>query len=167
MCPAHVHIRPRFCPECRSTADPFGDHQVGCGGNGDRISRHNAICDVLFRAAQSAALSTTWNHGRPAALDIHVISSLQQQTVGEAAFTSGHALQVGVQRKLASHLSACRSAGVNFIPIVTEVLGGLAEDTISMRIWGGHWSESRPPKLHHLHQAALSSCGRLPVAGEC
>ena len=49
----------------------------------------------------------------------------------EAASTPGHALQVGVQRKLASHLSACRSAGVDFIPVVAETLGGLAEDTIS------------------------------------
>ncbi len=39
---------------CR--ADEFGDH-VGCGGNGDRITHHNAIRDVLFSAAQSAALS--------------------------------------------------------------------------------------------------------------
>ncbi len=31
-------------------------HQVGCGGNSDRISRHNAIRDVVFNAAQSAAL---------------------------------------------------------------------------------------------------------------
>ena len=30
--------------------------QVGCGGNSDRISRHNVIRDVVFNAAQSAAL---------------------------------------------------------------------------------------------------------------
>ena len=23
------------CPVCNSLVDPFGDHQVGCGGNGD------------------------------------------------------------------------------------------------------------------------------------
>ena len=40
-------------------ADRFGDHQVGCGGNGDRIARHNAIRDVLFSAAQYAALAPT------------------------------------------------------------------------------------------------------------
>ena len=34
----------------------MGDNQVGCGGNGDRISRNNYIRDVLFSAAQSAAL---------------------------------------------------------------------------------------------------------------
>ena len=90
----------------------------------------NLVPDSLSRTAD--ILLPTWNHGRPAALDIHVISSLQQQTVGEATFTPGHALQVGVQRKLASHLSACRSVGMDFIPIVTEVLGGQAEDTISI-----------------------------------
>ena len=115
------------------------------------ISRHNAIRDVLFSAARSAALAPTreapslvpdshsrpadillptWSRGCPAALDVHVISPLQQLTLHEAASTPGHALQVGVRRKLTSHLSACRSAGVDFIPVVVETLGGLAEDTI-------------------------------------
>ena len=117
------------------------------------MTRHNAIRDVVYSAAQSAALAPskempnliadslsrpadvflpTWSHGRPAALDIHVISPLQQQTLGEAASTPGHALQVGVQRKLASHLSACRSVGVEFVPVVMETLGGMAEDSISI-----------------------------------
>ena len=147
-----LHSTSYCCPECRSTAGPFGDHQVGCGGNGDRIARHNAICDVLFLAARSAALAPTreapsvvpdsqsrladillptWSRGRPAALDVTVISPLQQQTLHAAASTPGHALQVGVQRKLTAHLSACHSAGVKFIPIVLETLGGLAEDTIT------------------------------------
>ena len=140
------------CPECRGSADPFGDHQVGCGGNGDRISRHNAIRDVVFSAAQSAALAPSketpnlvpdssvrpadvllpnWNRGRPAAVDVHVISPLQQQTLADAASTPGHALQVGVRRKLVSNLSACRSVGVEFVPFVIETLAGLSEDTIS------------------------------------
>ena len=147
-----LHSTRYYCPECRSTAYPFGDHQVGCGGNGDRIARHNAIHDVLFLAARSAALAPTreapsvlpdsqsrpadillptCSRGRPAALDFTVISPLQQQTLHAAASTPGHALQVGVQCKLTAHLSACRSAGVEFIPIVLEILGGLAEDTIT------------------------------------
>ena len=138
-------------PDCCSTADVYGDHQVGCGGNGDRIARHNAIRNVLFSAAQSVALAPTreapslfpdshsrpadillltWSRGCPAALDVHVISPLQQLTLHEAASTPGHALQVGVRHKLTSHLSACRFAGVDFIPVVAETLGGLAEDTI-------------------------------------
>ena len=102
-----------------NTADPFGDYQVGgtgslgCGGNGNRITRHNAIQDAIFSATQSAALVPskkmpnlisdslsrpadvffpTWSRGQPVVLDVHVISSLQQQTLGEAASTPGHAL---------------------------------------------------------------------------
>ena len=125
---------------------------MGCGGNGDRIFQHNAIWDVIFSVAQSAALAPlketpglmpnslsrpadiylpNWSRGRPTALDVHVISPLQQQTLREAASTLGHALQVGTRRKLTSHLSACRSVGVEFIPLVIETLGGSTEDTIS------------------------------------
>lgn len=146
-----LHSGPYFCPECRHKADEHGDHQVGCGGNGHRIIRHNAIRDILFSAAQSAVLAPsreaagvvpdslsrpadillpTWSRGRPAAFDVHVISPLQHHTLHEASYTPGHALNVGVQRKLASHLDACRSAGVDFVPVVAETLGGLADDTI-------------------------------------
>ena len=48
---------PYSCPECCGIADQFGDHQVGCGGNADRIMLHNAICDALYEAAQSAELA--------------------------------------------------------------------------------------------------------------
>ena len=118
--------------------------QVGCGG----ITCHNAIRDIIFSAAQSAALAPskempnlildsssrpadvflpTWSRGRPwpAALDVQVISPLQQQTLGEAASTLGHALQVGVRCKLTSHLSACRWIGVEFIPFVMETFRGV------------------------------------------
>ncbi len=108
-----LHNSPHCCPACHTIADEFGDHHVGCGGNGDRITRHNAIWDVLFSAAQSAALSPAretnglipesiflpaWHGGRPAALDVHVISPLQQSIILEYAFTPGHALHVGTQR---------------------------------------------------------------------
>ena len=64
--------------------------------------------DVIYAAAQSAALAPTkeasslipgsssrpadillptWSQGRPAALDVHIISPLQQKTVAEAART--------------------------------------------------------------------------------
>ena len=75
-------------------------------------------------------LLPNWSCGHPAALDVHVISPLQQQTLGEAAYTPGHALDVGVHRKLAAHLSACRSSGTDFVPLVVETLGGLAVDFI-------------------------------------
>ena len=148
-----LHNSPYPCPECGGPADIYGDHQVGCGGNSDRIVRHNAVRDVLFGAAQAAALAPikeaprlvpnsnarpadillpTWSHGRPAALDVHIISPLQQQLVTQAASIPGHALEVGIHRKLSSHLSECRAAGVDFFPLVAETLGGLAKDTITM-----------------------------------
>jgi len=53
-----------------------------------------------------------------------IISPLQELTIAEAAQTPGYALQVGVQRKLASNLSACRSSRLDFVPLVAEALGG-------------------------------------------
>ena len=143
-----MHSNPFPCPECRGTADIMGDHQVGCGGNGDCISRHR---DVLFTAAQSAALAPSketpglvpsslsrpadillpnWCQGHPATLDIHVIFPLQQSTPAKAPSSPGHALQVGTRSKLASNLSACRAVGAECIPLVAETLGGLSEDSI-------------------------------------
>ena len=102
-----------LCPICQRVADALGDHHVGCGGNGDRILRHGSIHDALFSAAQSAALAPRkeapslipgsrsrpadvyhpyWVRGQPAALDVTVISTLQQQILTGAASVPGHAL---------------------------------------------------------------------------
>ena len=45
------------CILCQSAADHFGDHHVSCGGNGNRIHRHDSLRDALLAAAQSAALA--------------------------------------------------------------------------------------------------------------
>ena len=82
----------------------------------------NLIADSLSLPADVCL--PTWSRGLPAALDVHVISPLQQQSLGEAASIPGPALQVGVQRKLTTHLAECRSAGVDFVPIVVQALGG-------------------------------------------
>ena len=95
------------CSICNSEADTFGDHQVGCGGNGDRIHRRDSLCDAIFSAAQSAALVPrkevpslipntqcrpadiylpNWKRGLPVALDVTVISTLQSLTVNQASF---------------------------------------------------------------------------------
>ena len=108
------------CLICLRAVNQFGDHQVGCGGNGDRIHRHDSIRDALFSAAQTAALAPRkevlslipstrsrpadiffpiWQRGQPAALDVTVISTLQQCIVEGAAVTQGYALAVGEERK--------------------------------------------------------------------
>ena len=117
------------CPICQVVADPLGDHQVGCEGNGDRIHRHDSVRDALFSAAQTAALAprkevpslipgtssrpadvyiSNWMRGQPAALDVHVISTLQQLTLKE----------VGVRRQLSPSrtLDSFRSSDWEFPP---------------------------------------------------
>ena len=139
------------CPICQAVADPIGDHQVGCWGNGDRIFRHDSLLDALFSAAQSAALAPRrevpslipgsnsrpadlylphWSRGRPSALDVTVISTMQALTVTGATTTQGHALSVGENRKMTAHAEACRSVGVTFVPLVVESLGGWSETAV-------------------------------------
>ena len=138
------------CPLCvgEGAADLLEDHQVGCGGNGDCIHRHDSLRDALFSAAQSAALVPrkevpslipgtnsrpadiflpNWCMGRPAALDVTVISTLQPLTLaGRCCRNSGsRAETVGEERKTAAYNEACLSVGVAFIPLVVETLGGL------------------------------------------
>ena len=125
------------CPDGK-LADPMGDHQVGCGGNGDRIHRHDSLRDALFSAAQSAALAPrrevpalipgsssrpadvflpNWCRGRSAALDVTVISTLQSLTAFGASTTQGHALKVGEERKMVAHHLECQAVRVTFVPL--------------------------------------------------
>ena len=136
------------CSICHSAADPFGDHHVGCGSNGDRNVCHDSIRDAIFSAAQSAALVPQkkvpslipscqsrpgdiylphWSRGLPAALDVSAISTLQQRTLQGAAETQGYALSVGEERKMVAHAASCRAVGISFIPLVVESLGGWSE----------------------------------------
>ena len=141
-----------ICPACSSNSDPYGDHMVSCGGNGDRIHRHNSLRDVMFSVAQSATLSPRkelpslipgcsskpadvflpyWTHGCPAALDVSVISPLQVLTVQGSAQVQGHALKVGEPRKRSAYDSMCRSAGVTLCPLLADTLGGWAQEAMS------------------------------------
>ena len=174
------------CSACGITSDAYGDHQVGCGGNGDRIHRHDAVKDVLFSAAQSAALAPTreapslisgscsrpadiflptWKRGMPAALDVHVISPLQLQTKDKAAIIQGHALKVGEQRKMAAHGEECKEAGINFIPIVVETLGGWSSEAIQTiadigRLQGQCLGITPGDSIRHLFQRLAISLWR-------
>ena len=136
-----------ICPVCKSDADRFGNHKVGCGGNPDRIHRHNSVRDAVYSAAQSTVLAPrrevpslipgsqsrpadvylpNWHRGCPATLDITVISPLQQATIQGAATTQDHALLVGEARKFSAHGSQCQSDGITFIPCAIETVGGMS-----------------------------------------
>ena len=101
-----------------------------------------------------------WIHGRPVALDVHVISPLQQQTLAEAASTPSHGLRFGTRSKLTSHLSACRFVGVKFISLVIETLGGYTQDTIfTIRILGqtiGQRAATPDPSISKHYRVAIA-----------
>ena len=63
---------------------------------------------------------------------LHEHTHLIQLTLFEAASSPGHALSIGIRRKLTSNLPSCRAAGVDFLPIVVETLGGWCPDAIAI-----------------------------------
>ena len=118
---------------------------------GDRIHRHDSLRDALFSAAQSTALVfrkempslvpgsasrpadvflPTRERGQPGALDVTVVSTLQNRTVVRAASVSGYSLSVARERKMAAHSETCQSVGVSFVPMVVETLGGWDEEAV-------------------------------------
>jgi hypothetical protein len=44
------------CPACQAPSDKLGDHPLCCSFEGERIARHNALCDALHATAAAAAL---------------------------------------------------------------------------------------------------------------
>ena len=72
--------------------------------------------------------------GQPAALDVTVISTMQQAMVNGAASTQGDALLVGEASKMSAHEAACAASGVTFVPIVMETLGGMSALTVDIHV---------------------------------
>ena len=134
------------CPACARPSDKYGHHAIACAVNGERISRHNQLCNVIFRTAQKANLGPArehrglipgssarpadvflrnWERGRDAALDVTVISPLQAAVVDQEAANPGYALRLAWDRKMRSAFEACRAQRISFIPLPIET-GGLA-----------------------------------------
>ena len=169
---------PSPCAVCASPSDVFGDHHVGCQGNRDLICWHDSIRDILFSATQTAALARRkempslipgsssrpadiflpqWKGGRAAALDVTVISSLQGQTVSDAAVFQGSALAVADSRKMSLHVAACHRVGVSFVPLAVEVLGGWSKSASTIiadisRMLGQRLGNNLADTQRHLFQ---------------
>ena len=123
------------CPVCDTGADCMGDHLVTCRGNGDMIYRHDSLRDVIFPLAHSTVLAPKeapsllpcsssrsadiflpcWKSRRSAALDVMVVSPVQQLTINNAAVTQCHALSVAEERKCRLHDDDCHQAEISFI----------------------------------------------------
>ena len=123
----------------------MGDHALGCGSQGERIARHNLLRDALYQTAVSASLAPVkegrfllpgrdarpadlliprWAGGKDACLDVTVVSPLQRAMVQGAATTDGFALQKAFDRKISKAGEDCRQAGLAFIPLAADTLGG-------------------------------------------
>ena len=61
-----------------------------------------------------------WSSGTPAALDVTVISPMQQST-----------LKVAADRKMTLHSSRCHQVGIHFLPLPVNSLGGWSSLAIS------------------------------------
>ena len=104
----------------------------------------------------------SWSLGRPAAMDVTVISPLQQLTVSQSATVRGHALLFAEERKNIVHFEECQRVGVFFQPLAMETLGGWSQKAVSVIHTIGHHLASRrgldPSEVsRHLFQR-LSVC---------
>ena len=138
----------------------------------------SGITPFVFSAAQSAALYPRkempslisgsrscpadiyvplWVGHRPAAMDVTVISPLQQLTLSGASSIAGHALQVREERKRTAYADLCHSSGIDFVPVAIEALGGWSESTcntirIISRLQAQRLGIHTAEPYHHLAQ---------------
>ena len=141
------------CPiqDCTQENDVFGDHAIGCGHSGERTSRHNRLRDTIYKAATSACLAPSqeirglvsgseagpanvfipsWDKGIDTALDVTVISPLQQSLVDRSENNHNTALDTAYRRKKTSAFQACADVNVSFIPLAVETFGGWHPDAV-------------------------------------
>ena len=175
-CPIFSNESP--CPACHQPSDVMGDHALGCGSHGERISRHNLLRDALHQTAAAAALGPTkegrfllpgrdarpadlllprWTGGQDAALDVTVVSALQTAMVTGSATTDGFALQKAFERKIARVGEACSQQGISFLPIAADTLGGwhkVAAEQIKKlgTALARHRGEDEQVEVRHLRQ---------------
>ena len=68
----------------------------------------------------------TWKAGKPAAFDVNVTSSLQSNSLTNAATKAGYALHAADERKFCLHGDNCAKMGITIVPLAIEVLGGIS-----------------------------------------
>ena len=117
-----------LCPD--SALDPLGHHAATCKRGGDAVLRHNKLRDILVESFHRAHIHVQveagsglshdhshsrpadilvfdWDHGKPAALNLTVVSPFNANILNEAGMTAGAAAQAAEARK---HTAMTRSA---------------------------------------------------------
>ena len=107
------------------------DHAIGCAYLGERTFRHNLNPAREVRgllpgsdARPADVFLPSWDKGRDAALDVTVISPLQQNLIDRCAMNHDLALETAHRRKMTSRFDECRAVNVSFIPLAVETFCG-------------------------------------------
>ena len=115
----NCHSNPVRCP-CGQVIDPYGDHLLGCGHDGNRTRRHDALRDVVWHALQvnnkeakieqhccgdsrsqpDDIYHTDYLNGTPTFFDITVRNSLQGRFLNQASVKPGAAATAGEEEKV-------------------------------------------------------------------
>ena len=98
-----------------------------------------------------------WANGRDAALDVSVVSPLQQQLIQKAAEEAGSAAEKRNQEKLSRYHNVCQAEGIEFLPVVVETLGGWHKDGVEVisklaRQLASHTGGAKDEVTRHLFQ---------------
>ncbi len=137
-----------ICPEvnCNARIDEKGIHALVCKSYGDRISKHNAIIDVIEKEARLAAknpykevlrLLGSNDDRRPAdlfipnhyqnkstCLDIGISNPLCPSYLINAASIPLSAAESYATKKTKKYQRVCETRGLNYVPICGETTGG-------------------------------------------
>ena len=73
-----------------------------------------------------------WTNGRDTAIDVTVVSSLQQALVDRAAASPGAALVHAQSRKDTHSKDDCDAEGIEFCALPIEVLGGFSQKSVEI-----------------------------------
>ena len=82
-------------------------------------------------ARPADVLIPNWSGGKDTAMDITVVNPLQAAFINGAATTPGHALTRRYAEKMTKHGEGCRRAGMVFLPLPVETLGGWHDQTVA------------------------------------
>ena len=161
-----------LCPD--SALDPLGHHAATCKRGGDAVLRHNKLRDILVESFHRAHIHVQveagsglshdrshswpagilvfdWNHGKPAALDLTVVSLLNANILNEAGMTAGVAAQAAEARKHTANDQKCTELGWSCVPLAVESYGAWGKEAqecfalLASRL--AIWRNERSPKL--------------------
>jgi hypothetical protein len=135
---------------CGAHFDVEGDHGVCCKFEGNTISRHNALCDLIYhmlstcfgksRVHKEIGMIPTsrqrpadievreYSCGRDMVLDVTCKHALQSSLLSKAATQAGVAAKAGHDLKLNKYQEFINSGQFDFLPLACETFGGWSDE---------------------------------------